>query len=142
MSLLLKEEIMEIIPHRPPFLLLDTIEELEKGKYAIGRKRIDGNDPVFQGHFPNEPIMPGVLILEALAQTGAVALLSADADRGKKVYFGGIKNAKFKNPVLPEDVLEMRTELILRKGTLGIAKAKACVEGKEVCTAELILAIF
>lgn len=105
------------------------------------RKRIAGNDPILQGHFPKEPIMPGVLIIEALAQTGAVALLSDEAERGKKVYFGGIKNAKFKNPVLPEDVLEMRTELVLRKGTLGIAKANAYVEGKEVCTAELILAI-
>lgn len=141
MSLLLKEEIMEIIPHRPPFLLLDTIEELEIGKYAVARKRIDGENPIFQGHFPNEPIMPGVLIIEAMAQTGAVAVLSDEAERGKKVYFGGIKNAKFKSPVLPGDELELRAELVLRKGTLGTAKTAAYVEGKEVCTAELILAV-
>ena len=99
------KEIMEIIPHRQPFLLIDRIEELEPGKRAVGKKCVTYNEPFFNGHFPQEPVMPGILILEALAQTGAVAILSQPENKGKTVYFGGIDKAKFKRKVIPGDVL-------------------------------------
>ena len=99
------KEIMEIIPHRQPFLLIDRIEELEPGKRAVGKKCVTYNEPFFNGHFPQEPVMPGVLILEALAQTGAVAILSQPENKGKTVYFGGIDKAKFKRKVVPGDCL-------------------------------------
>lgn len=101
------KEIMEIIPHRQPFLLIDRIEELEPGKRAVGKKCVTYNEPFFNGHFPQEPVMPGVLILEALAQTGAVAILSQPENKGKTVYFGGIDKAKFKRKVVPGDVLTL-----------------------------------
>ena len=101
------KEIMEIIPHRQPFLLIDRIEELEPGKRAVGKKCVTYNEPFFNGHFPKEPVMPGVLILEALAQVGAVAILSQPENKGKTVYFGGIDKAKFKKKVVPGDVLKI-----------------------------------
>ncbi len=104
MSLLTAKEIMEIIPHRQPFMLLDTVEELVPGKYAVARKCVTYNEPFFQGHFPGEPVMPGVLIIEALAQAGAVAILSKEENRGKTAYFAAINSAKFKNKVIPGDV--------------------------------------
>ena len=107
MSLYTAKEIMDIIPHRYPFLLIDTIEELEAGVRAVGKKCVSMNEPYFQGHFPGNPVMPGVLILEALAQVGAVALLSEPENRGKLALFGGIKNARFKRQVRPGDVLEL-----------------------------------
>ena len=103
------KEIMEIIPHRQPFLLIDRIEELEPGKRAVGKKCVSYNEPFFNGHFPQEPVMPGVLILEALAQTGAVAILSQPENKGKTVYFGGIDKAKFKRKVVPGDVLNLKS---------------------------------
>ncbi len=105
MSLLTTKEIMDIIPHRQPFLLIDTIEELEPGIRAVGKKCVSYNEPYFAGHFPEEPVMPGVLIVEALAQTGAVAILSQPDFRGKTAYFGAIQSAKFKRKVVPGDVL-------------------------------------
>ena len=101
------KEIMEILPHRPPFLLVDRIVECEPGKSAKGIKCVSMNEPFFPGHFPGQPIMPGVLILEALAQTGAVAALSLPENRGKLAVFGGVKNCRFKKPVTPGDVLEL-----------------------------------
>ena len=100
---------MEILPHRHPFLLIDTIEELEPGVRAVGRKNVTFNEPYFAGHFPGNPVMPGVLILEALAQTGAVAILSLPENRGKTAYFAGIDKAKFKQMVRPGDTLELET---------------------------------
>ena len=105
MSLMGTKEIMEIIPHRQSFLLIDTIEELEPGKRAVGKKCVTYNEPFFAGHFPGEPVMPGVLIVEALAQTGAVAILSQPDFKGKTAYFGAINNARFKQKVVPGDVL-------------------------------------
>ena len=141
MSVLTTKEIMEIIPHRQPFLLIDTIEELEPGKRAVGKKCVSYNEPYFGGHFPQEPVMPGVLILEALAQVGAVAILSCDEFKGKTAFFGGIKNAKFRQKVIPGDVLTLELEIIKQKGPIGVGSAKATVNGKTAVTAELTFAI-
>lgn len=141
MSLLTTKEIMEIIPHRQPFLLVDTIEELEPGVKAIGKKCISYNEPYFAGHFPQEPVMPGVLIVEALAQVGAVAILSLPENKGKTAYFGAINSAKFKKKVVPGDVLMLETEIIKTKGPIGVGSAKAYVDGKLAVQAELTFAI-
>ena len=124
---------MEILPHRSPFLLVDRIDELQPGKRAVGCKAVTYNEPFFAGHFPQEPVMPGVLICEALAQVGAVALLSCEEHRGKLALFGGIRNARFRRKVIPGDVLRLETELIKLRGMIGVAKATAYVDGK-VCT--------
>ena len=138
MSVLTTKEIMEIIPHRQPFLL---IEELEPGKRAVGKKCVSYNEPYFAGHFPKEPVMPGVLIVEALAQVGAVAILSCEEFKGKTAYFGGIKSAKFKQKVVPGDVLTLELEIIKQKGPIGVGSAKATVDGKTAVVAELTFAI-
>lgn len=135
------KQIMEIIPHRYPFLLVDKAELMEESKGAIGYKNVTINEPFFQGHFPQEPVMPGVLIIEALAQVGAIALLSQEAFKGKIAYFGGIKEAKFRGKVVPGDRLKLSCEIIKQKGPMGIGKAIAYVEETKVCEAELIFAI-
>ncbi|ERJ11444.1 3-hydroxyacyl-ACP dehydratase FabZ [Haloplasma contractile] len=134
-------DIQKIIPHRYPFLLVDRIDELEEGVRAKGTKCISANEMQFMGHFPEEHVMPGVLIIEALAQVGAVAILSKEENKGKIAYFGGIKNAKFKRKVIPGDVLTLETELIKVKGPIGIGKATASVNGEIACIAELTFAI-
>lgn len=134
-------EIMEILPHRQPFLLIDTVEELEPGVRALAKKNVTYNEPYFAGHFPGNPVMPGVLIIEALAQTGAVAILSQPEWKGKTAYFAGIDKAKFKRKVVPGDVLVLETEIVKVKGPIGIGKATASVDGKLVCSAELTFAI-
>lgn len=141
MSVLTTKQIMEIIPHRQPFLLIDTVEELEAGVRAVAKKCVSYNEPYFAGHFPKEPVMPGVLIIEALAQTGAVAILSMEENRGKTAYFAGINSAKFKQKVVPGDILTLETEIIKQKGPLGVGKAVAKVDGKIACVAELTFAI-
>ncbi|MFP3154120.1 3-hydroxyacyl-ACP dehydratase FabZ [Lachnospiraceae bacterium ZAX-1] len=135
------KEIMEVIPHRQPFLLLDTIENLEAGVRAVGKKCVSYNEPFFAGHFPFEPVMPGVLIIEALAQVGAVVMLKKPENKGKTAYFGAINKAKFKNKVVPGDVLLLEVEIIKQKGPIGIGNAKATVDGKLVAQAELTFAI-
>ena len=134
-------QIMEILPHRPPFLLVDKITGCEPGQWAEGIKNVTMNEPYFSGHFPGRPIMPGVLILEALAQTGAVAILSLPEVQGKIAVFGGVKNCRFKKQVVPGDVLELRCELTERRGPIGFGKAVARVDGKVACQAELTFAI-
>ena len=141
MSLLTAKEIMEIIPHRQPFMLIDTIEEMEPGVRALAKKCVSYNEPFFQGYFPGEPVMPGVLIVEALAQTGAVAILSLPENKGKTAYFAAINSAKFKKKVIPGDVLMLETEIIKVKGPMGIGKATATVDGKVAVQAELTFAI-
>ncbi|MBO0441479.1 MULTISPECIES: 3-hydroxyacyl-ACP dehydratase FabZ [Enterococcus] len=135
------EEIKAIIPHRYPFLLLDTVEEIVVGEKVIAKKNVTINEPFFQGHFPGEPVMPGVLILEALAQAGAVALLSMPDFKGKTAYFGGIDKAKFRQKVVPGDTLMLEVEIMKVKSIAGIGKGTATVNGKKVAEAELTFMI-
>ena len=135
------KEIMETIPHRQPFLLIDRIEELEPGKRAVGKKCVSYNEPFFNGHFPQEPVMPGVLIVEAMAQAGAVAILSMDEFKGKTAYFGGIKNAKFKKKVVPGDVLRLEVSIEKLKRNAGIGVGTAYVGDKVAAQAEIIFMI-
>ena len=135
------KEIQEIIPHRHPFLLIDCIEELEPGVRAVGYKAVTFHEDFFRGHFPQEPVMPGVLIVEALAQTGAVAILSVPENKGKVAYFGAINNAKFKKKVVPGDKLKLECEIIKQKGPVGVGKATATVDGKVAVAAELTFMI-
>lgn len=134
-------ELQAILPHRPPFLLVDRITGGEPGVWAEGIKCVTMNEPFFTGHFPGHPVMPGVLILEALAQVGAAAVLSLPEHRGKLVLFGGVKNARFKRQVVPGDVLELRCELIQQRGSVGFGKAVARVDGKSAAQAELTFVI-
>lgn len=135
------DEIKQIIPHRYPFLLIDQVVDYEPGKFADARKCVTVNEPFFQGHFPQYPVMPGVLIIEALAQTGAVALLSMPENKGKIALFGGIKNARFKKQVRPGDVLELHCELTRMHGPVGMGTAVATVNGKTAVQAELTFAV-
>jgi 3-hydroxyacyl-[acyl-carrier-protein] dehydratase len=134
-------QIEKILPHRYPFLLVDRVLDYKLGEYAKGVKCVSANEMHFLGHFPGQHVMPGVLIIEALAQTGAIALLSEEENKGKVVFFGGIKNARFKRQVVPGDKLELECEIINRKGNVGIGKATAKVEGKVAAVAELTFAI-
>lgn len=134
-------QIQEILPHRYPFLLVDRITECEPGKSATGIKCVSANESQFMGHFPKKHVMPGVLIIEALAQTGAVALLAEEKNKGKIAYFGGIKQARFKRQVIPGDALTLKCEIISSKGPVGIGKAEAYVGDQLAVTAELTFAI-
>lgn len=134
-------QIQKILPHRPPFLLVDRITGGEPGVWAQGIKCVTVNEPFFVGHFPGYHVMPGVLIMEALAQVGAVAILSLPENRGKLAFFGGIKNARFKRQVVPGDVLELRCELTRQVGSVGFGKAEARVNGKLAAQGELTFAI-
>ena len=134
-------EIAQIIPHRYPFALVDRIVDGEEGKWAKGIKCVTVNEPFFQGHFPQYHVMPGVLIVEAMAQVGGVALLSMPENKGKLALFGGIKNARFRRQVTPGDVLEIECTLTKQKGPVGIGEAKATVDGQVAATAELTFAL-
>ena len=134
-------EIEAILPHRYPFALVDKILDYTPGKWARGIKCVSRDEAFFQGHFPQHPVMPGVLILEALAQTGAVAALSLPENRGKLALFGGIKNARFRRQVLPGDVLTLECELTEQHGPVGIGKATAWVDGARAVNAELMFVI-
>ncbi len=134
-------QIREIIPHRYPMQLVDKILDFEPGKWAEGIKCVSVNEPFFQGHFPEAHVMPGVLIIEALAQTGAVAILSEEEYKGKIAFFGGIKKARFRKQVVPGDVLSLRCEITDRKGPVGFGKAVAKVDGKVAVEAEISFVI-
>ena len=134
-------EIAAINPHRYPFALVDRIVDGEEGKWAKGIKCVSVNEPFFQGHFPQYHVMPGVLILEALAQVGAVVLLSLPENRGKIGLFGGIKNARFRRQVTPGDVLELTCTILKEKAGVAVAEATAVVDGQTAVTAELTFAL-
>ncbi|MDM8284507.1 3-hydroxyacyl-ACP dehydratase FabZ [Ligilactobacillus salivarius] len=134
-------EIKKIIPHRYPMLLIDRVEELIPGEKAVAKRNVTINEELFNGHFPGNPVMPGVLIVEALAQTGAVALLSLPKFKGKTAYFGGIKSAKFRKVVRPGDSLRLEVTLEKIRNNVGLGKAVATVDGKKACTAELTFMI-
>ncbi len=134
-------EIQEILPHRYPFLMVDKITDCLPGQEATGIKCVSANEMQFMGHFPGHPVMPGVLILEALAQVGAVALLTEEENKGKLVFFGGIKNARFKRQVEPGDLLTLKCKLTGRKGPVGFGQAQAYVDGQLVAKAEISFAI-
>ncbi|MDD6331581.1 MAG: 3-hydroxyacyl-ACP dehydratase FabZ [Clostridium sp.] len=134
-------QIQEIIPHRYPFQLVDRIVECEPGKSAKGIKCVSVNELFFCGHFPQQHVMPGVLIIEALAQVGAVAILCEEENKGKIAFFGGIKNARFKKQVVPGDVLTLECEITDRRGPIGFGKAVAKVGDKVAAQAELSFVI-
>lgn len=136
-----KEQIKEIIPQREPFLMIDEVEEYIPGESAVAYKKVEKTEWYFQGHFPGNPIMPGVLITESLAQTGAVAILSMEENKGKNALFGGIDKMKFKKMVVPGDRLKLEVNIIKRKGPIGIGEAVATVEGKMVAKGELTFAL-
>ena len=136
MTVLDSGQIQEIIPHRYPMQLVDKVIELGPTT-IVAVKNVTSNEPFFTGHFPQEPVMPGVLMVEALAQTGAVAILSLEENKGKIAFFGGIQNCRFKGMVFPGDVLRLETKIIRQKGPVGIGKAVASVDGKVVVSAEL-----
>lgn len=135
------DQIEAVLPHRYPFLLVDKITECVPGESAKGIKCVTANEPFFQGHFPGFKVMPGVLIIEALAQVGAVAILTEEENKGKLALFGGVKNARFKRQVRPGDVLELECRLTARKGPVGFGTAEARVEGRLACKAELTFAL-
>lgn len=134
-------QIQEIIPHRYPFLLVDKIVELEEGKRAVGIKNVTMNEPFFQGHFPKYPVMPGVLIVEALAQVGAVAILKMEENRGRLAFFAGIDGVRFRGQVVPGDTLTLSLEITRLKGSIGKGNAVAKVGDKVVCEGELMFAL-
>lgn len=134
-------QIQEIIPHRHPFLLVDRVIELEAGVKAVGIKNVTASDYFFQGHFPEEHVMPGVLMIEALAQVGAVAILSLEENKGKIAYFGGIKKAKFKRKVIPGDTLRLETKITKSRGSIGYGTARAYVGEEIAVEAELTFAV-
>lgn len=134
-------EIQKILPHRYPMLLIDQVDELIPGKKAIARRNVTINEEVFNGHFPKNPVLPGALIVESLAQTGAVALLSQEEFQGKTAYFGGIRSAEFRKVVRPGDTLKLEVNLEKVQKNIGIGKGIATVDGKKACTAELTFMI-
>ena len=135
--LLNQDQIKEIIPHREPFLLVDEIEEMTPGVSAVGYKNVTGEEGFFRGHFPEYPVMPGVLIIEALAQVGAISVLSLEENKGQLAFFGGIDKAKFRKQVVPGDRLKLEVEIIKCKGPMGVGHALATVDGQKAAEAEI-----
>ena len=135
------EQIKEIIPHRYPFLLVDKVTEVEEGKRIVGYKNVTINEPFFQGHFPEYPVMPGVLIVEALAQVGAISVLQQEENKGKIGFLAGIDKCRFKRQVVPGDQLKLEVEIIRIKGPIGKGKGTATVNGELACQAEIMFAV-
>ena len=136
-----KEEIKQIIPQREPFLMIDEVEEYVPGESCTAYKEVKEDEYYFKGHFPGNPIMPGVLIVESLAQTGAVAILSMEENKGKNALFGGIDKLRFKKQVVPGDTLKLQVKIIKKKGPIGIGEAIATVDGKVAVKGELTFAL-
>lgn len=135
------KQIKETIPHRYPFLLVDKVTEMEEGKRVAGIKNVTVNEPFFEGHFPDYPVMPGVLIIEALAQAGAIAVLGTEENKGKIGFLAGVDKCRFKEQVKPGDQLALEVEIIRIKGPIGKGKGIATVDGKVACEAEITFAI-
>lgn len=134
-------QIKEVIPHRYPFLLVDKVTEIEEGKRVVGYKNVTINEPFFEGHFPDYPVMPGVLILESLAQVGAIAVLGIEENKGKIGFLAGVDKCRFKRQVVPGDQLKLEIEIIRMKGPIGKGKGIATVNGEVACQAEIMFAI-
>lgn len=141
MPLMTQEEIKKIIPHRDPFLLIDTIEEMEEGKKVVATKHMKEDEFWFKGHFPDYPVVPGVLMLEMMAQAGAVSMLALPENKGKLGFFGGVKDAKFRRQVVPGDTLRIEVEIIKVKGPVGVGKGVCTVNGEKAVSAEITFAI-
>lgn len=139
--MLTQDELQQILPHRYPFLLVDRIEEMAPGERVVGIKNVTVNEPYFQGHFPGKPVMPGVLIIEAMAQVGAVAILSLPEYQGKIALFAGIDKARFRRQVVPGDQLRIEVKLLKLRGAVGKSEAKAFVGEHLVAEAELMFGI-
>jgi 3-hydroxyacyl-[acyl-carrier-protein] dehydratase len=141
MDMLTAEQIQAILPHRYPFLMIDRILEVEEGKRAVGIKNVTINEEFFNGHFPGYPVMPGVLIVEALAQVGAVAMLQKEENKGRLAFFAGIDNCRFKRQVTPGDTLRLEVEITRLRGSIGKGKARATVDGEIACETEITFAL-
>ena len=141
MSLMTQDQIKEIIPHRDPFLLIDTIEEMEPGKRVVATKLMKPDEFWFKGHFPDYPVVPGVLMLEMMAQAGATAMLALPENKGKIGFFGGVREAKFRRQVVPGDLLRIEVEIIKVKGPVGVGSGIATVNGEKAVSAEITFAI-
>ncbi|WP_088009551.1 3-hydroxyacyl-ACP dehydratase FabZ [Indiicoccus explosivorum] len=139
--MLTTEQIKAVLPHRYPLLMVDRILEAEEGKRAVGLKNVTANEEFFNGHFPGYPVMPGVLIVEALAQVGAYAVLSMEANKGRLAFFTGIDNCRFKRQVVPGDQLRLEVELTKLRGPMGKGHAKATVDGELVCECDILFAL-
>lgn len=135
------EEIKEIIPHRYPFLLVDRVLEMEPGERCVGIKNVTVNEPFFQGHFPNKPLMPGVLIVEAMAQVGAIALMSLEENKDKLAVFAGIDKVRFKKQVTPGDTLKIEVSLGKFRRNIGKGEAVAYVDGQVACKGTLMFGL-